>query len=72
MTCFPEPDHMVSSAKAEPCGVTMITESVDFSAEPWIFLEGHPTHAIRMDFDSLASAIEFYIILHKILTETVY
>ena len=31
-----------------------------------------PTHAIRLAFDSTASAVEFYIILHKILTETVY
>ena len=36
------------------------------------FLQRPPTHAVRLDFDAIASAIEFYIILRKILAETVY
>ena len=50
----------------------MVTKSTVFFAEAAFFLQRPPTHAIRLDFDSMASAVEFYIILHKILTETVY
>ena len=42
---------------------------------PTIFSPGrfHLLNALqRLAFDSTASAVEFYIILHKILTETVY
>ena len=45
---------------------------VDFFVVVDFFLERPPTHVTRLAFDSTASAVEFYIILHKILTETVY
>ena len=49
-----------------PCAGTRVTKSEFYSAEPNIFLQRHPTHGIRLDFDAIASAIELYIILHKL------
>ena len=54
------------------CWRTNLTKKIFFFVVGSFFWERPPTLSIRPDIASTASAVEFYIILHKILTETVY
>ena len=79
MTCSGEADHVSRPRELEKniydicrCSFNVGITLQIFFAGAYIFLQRPPTHAIRFAFDSGASAIEFYIILHKISSETVY
>ena len=66
--------YMVSSGYSDFQNVdlwTNLTKSGNFFVGVEIFLEGHSDALNRTDFDATASAVQFYIILHKILAETV-